>query len=577
MAEKTASARRFGCPSCGGALRYALDTRDGKPFLCTQCGSTWFGREIAPDEPDTAEETVEVTAYRCPQCGAEIVSGGTEATSFCSYCGSDVVLEQRLSRMQRPSRIVPFAVSRQRCERIYRDHLRGKLLAPGSVRKQSVVGHFRPIYIPFWSYRVRADGTMTFRGTTVRRDRDATVTTVKDLETEIEADYSGILYDASRAFEDETAARLSHDLKHAVPFHPVYLSGMYAQAPDAEPELYRSEAVSAAYQAVVSKVMAVHHLQRIETSTEGVPQLPGEQVEQELLLLPVWLLAHRRGDRMLYAAVNGDTGDIVCEVPVSPPRVILSTILLAAALFALMYLLPVIRADWLLLPCAMLGMFAQVHMLRQLRMLSARETRETEPDFDRPDGYRGPAYRTMRADLARMSGRNPGGRPGFKELWRRATSFTVEVPRSLGKRLLLLPYVLFRTIGMLMLVMIAPLLILLLVATAIGGDMLSIRILILAVCIGGILYVLWTAFWIIRGIPQGRYRTFGTAHSGLSAAVNAAAVAIFIRNPAQDWICYIACVAILALTVTGMVYLWSRHNRYVTRPVPFFGEEADAP
>lgn len=52
-------------------------------------------------------------------------------------------------------------------------------------------------------------------------------------------DHSGILYDASTAFEDETARRLSFLPEQMKPFWPAYLSGMYAQVPDVDAEIYR--------------------------------------------------------------------------------------------------------------------------------------------------------------------------------------------------------------------------------------------------------------------------------------------------------------------------------------------------
>lgn len=541
--DNTVEARRFGCPSCGGTLRYDIESRK---LVCDQCGRTAMPSMFPDEAGDAGSETFGVTAYRCPSCGAEICSAGTDATSFCSFCGSDVVLEQRLSEMQRPSRIVPFSVTREKCEEIYRRYIRAHDLAPRALLRQAELAHFRPVYIPFWSYSVQAEGEITVEGSvrSSRRGGDVCQEEVRlRLGTHIRQD--NILYDASVAFEDETAARLLHASENAVPFHPVYLSGMFAQAPDAPPDYYRNEAAAAALRLFMDRVHMEYRMDSVRLVGDS---LPDERIDQELVLMPVWLLARRQGDRVLYAAVNGADGRVVCDVPASPVKLGLATAAAAALLFALLIMLPTIRADWLIVPSTLLALLTHHRLCIMQRLLVYRELREGEPAFNGSAYRNGPAQ-TLLA-LHRYRYRKDGQDPPIKQVGK------VLMLLAVGPLVLLLGYLLAATdlyAGDAALRLITA--VFLLIAGVIGHR-LSIR--------------------LIRAMPACRAKLSATRQCLLLIAVNILAILLLILNLAEDWVYYLVSLILLGLSVGGMVLLWRHYNRFATRPVPFFDKEEAA-
>ena len=547
MSEKEASVRRVGCPSCGGQLRYDIKTRK---LLCTQCGSAHPMPE--PQSANGPEETVEVSAFRCPQCGAEIVSGSTEATSFCSYCGSDVVLQQRLTRMQRPSGIVPFKVTREQCEEIYRKHLKGHFMAPGELRRQNVIDHFRPVYVPFWSYHVHAEGPFEVSGTSVENRSTETVYTKMKLQVDMRMDLREVLYDASRAFEDETAARLEHRMDGVVPFQPEYLSGLYAQIPDADPQIYRGEAAANAYQHVIQELLEINRLSSVEMAeTEEKIRLPGEQIEQELVLMPVWLLAHRQGDQVLYVAVNGANGKIVCDIPVSGVRVAATTAATAAVIFAVLWVLPVMRPDWLMIPCTAIALLTQYWICAVMRRLIFRQLRENEPNFADPSGFRGPLQRKLQIDRIRMEKKDK------KDSAVRTTMSVLSVLFRIFWKLIL--YGAIWLIGAL--------------AESLSGGTESGRLIAAAALIAGTFATHWRCFRLINDMPQHPIKAFAFWQNTLMLGANVAAILLLLFNLAEDWIYYLCSMMLMGLTIGAMAFLWGQHNRFATRPVPFFEEE----
>ena len=114
----------YKCPHCGGELDYLPGTEIIK---CEYCGSEFSASELIEEKEVTAAEyqekqadeqknergetTIEATIFTCPQCGGEIYSLGQSAVTFCSYCGSQVTLQSRLSRIRKPDVVIPFQLT----------------------------------------------------------------------------------------------------------------------------------------------------------------------------------------------------------------------------------------------------------------------------------------------------------------------------------------------------------------------------------------------------------------------------------------------------------------------------------
>ena len=268
----------------------------------------------------TDMETVE---YHCPSCGASLHATLSGVTAFCSFCGSDVVLEERMNRMRRPDRIVPFTMTRERCEQLYRERLKGAVLVPGDLRKEETIAHFRPVYIPFWCLSGKGNGTCFGEQNEVETDSNYITTNTYAVEHSTRISVRDVYYDACTQFDDETAQWLAFSGRQSVPFHPAYLSGFYAEAPDMKSSDF-------------SALIRDYALQSL--GSPGSFTLPDNFTEKaELVLMPVWLLAARQGEKMVYTAIKGTEEDprVRCELPVSPKRFILLFCILAVILTAL--------------------------------------------------------------------------------------------------------------------------------------------------------------------------------------------------------------------------------------------------
>ncbi len=542
------SSRRFGCPSCGGGLRY--DIVSGK-MKCDRCDGLTEVSALRDELPSGAagQETMEVTEFHCPQCGAMVYSTDTSATGFCSFCGSDVVLTGRLGRARRPAKIVPFTVSREQCEAAYRKHLKHYYLMPGALKSAETISHFRPVYVPFWSYSVHASGAAELKGKKSYTSGKYHYNEEYDLSMHADIDQKNILYDASTAFEDDTSAMLQHTSEDAVPFHSAYLSGFYAQAADVPAETYQDEAAATAVRMFMDRVREQYVMDSVEMAgdIEHSFGLPDARFEQQLIMMPVWLLACRQGERVIYTAVNGRTGQVVCDVPVSSGKVLGVTAVLAAGLFALLQLFLTLKPVPLMLLCAVLLLVTQFLLSGALSVLRDRITRAWEPDFS-------------------------GGRATFtgpaQALLKRKGNTIAKVSASpLKKASTWVTYAFYA------LVIVACLLIIRgeglksIVSEFTPGSLQWLPTLVMAIIL---------VIMVIQVIRHAREESRLYLLPGILSCLACAAGIFFLLSGENEDLVYYGCsAAMLAAALLQLILVNRSHNEFASRPVPFFGNQED--
>lgn len=289
-----------GCPACGGMLRYDMAE---KKLRCLSCSGV-FDLEIYEDQAGAAQQEMDVIEYHCPQCGAAVHTTQTNMVSYCSFCGAEVMFTQRMARTRRPDRIVPFGISREECETRYRKFM-GKAVKPGQKL------NFQPVYVPFYQYEEHFDGTAPAYYDETEQDRNYVYTHHYKMDVEGHVVVHGELECASAQLETEIANKLCFSAKEALPFTPAYLCGFYAEAPDLDANKEGSHLGPFAQKAYESRINT-----KMSRPIKKADLPPKTADETRLVLLPVWLLAQSSGDRVLYTAVNGENGAIVCDKPV---------------------------------------------------------------------------------------------------------------------------------------------------------------------------------------------------------------------------------------------------------------------
>ncbi len=330
----------YKCPNCGGGL--VFDPKSGQ-FKCEFCLSKFTEEELkahfpdmaAPDaeeptqadapDPAAPEDGMEHTlVYRCPSCGAEIVTDDTTAATFCYYCHNPIVCEGRLSGAFKPDLVVPFEIDRKQAEKTFLDWIGKRKFVPRDFFGKKQLEKMTGVYFPYWlteaSMEGKLDGTAQKVRVWIAGDIEYTETSTYRIHRAGDLNFKEYLSLAFRKGDQNLLNRiLPYDMTKAVQFAMPYLSGFQAEKRDVE----QTEAEGAVESTLRSYA---EDLLRDSAGEYGI--LTGEQIgftreqyDWKYCLLPVWLMTYRgKNDKMYYFALNAQTGEIVGELPLSGKR-----------------------------------------------------------------------------------------------------------------------------------------------------------------------------------------------------------------------------------------------------------------
>ena len=364
------------CPSCNGTLYFDISKQNLK---CRHCSQTFDIDEY--ERNNSAEEALlaEGRMYTCQNCGAQLISADDEAVTYCSYCGSEQILESELSGVKHPKYIIPFSVTKKYCKTIYQNELKNKLYVPSEFKDPEFIEKFRPFYIPYWMYRVKfreepfdAKGYRDYTAGNYDYHEEYNLR----LQVKDKGLY-GIPYDASRNFDDSIAENIAPYKKDKmVLYKQGYLAGMYADSPNVDAETYQEE--------VLDKATAVA-TKDLEKDLGGIRiKLPKSKKKlqeffetryegEDAIFLPVWFLTWRKGNRVAYAVVNGQTGKIHIDLPADMKMFTFYTLVGAAGLFALLSLFLTVTSRFVLWFSALLVYLTGIRYHNELRKIRDRE------------------------------------------------------------------------------------------------------------------------------------------------------------------------------------------------------------
>lgn len=344
--EKTALT--YLCPSCMAYLRY--DGKESK-WVCDYCDSRFTMEELEQrglqkeesdyevkqraeaDEnsadvsfsyeeniPQPEEDLSHMRGYVCPSCGAEIVTDDVTAATFCVFCGNPTILPKQLEGEYRPAAILPFETDKEDAKKAFLNLCKGKKLLPPGYTSEQRLEKITGVYVPFWLFDCKADFTYHATGENVSTWADTrfiyTKTDLYHIHREGRMEFENIPLDASEKMQDDLMDALEpFHLEKKKPFDMSYLSGFLAEKYTYEPKDL--------YDRMTCRITpGVEH--KAGEGGRGYQRVYGVKChtdfssdKQTYMLLPVWMLISKYQGKDYLFAMNGQTGKIVGELPVS--------------------------------------------------------------------------------------------------------------------------------------------------------------------------------------------------------------------------------------------------------------------
>jgi RNA polymerase subunit RPABC4/transcription elongation factor Spt4 len=312
------------CANCGSPV-------DAYDKFCNVCGAAQAVAE-APAVQATR-------SIHCKNCGATINVPTDQRSVTCPFCDSNYVVDAPADaavNRQPPEFVIGFAFTPEQALDRFRQWLRdGGLFRPGDLYLAKIEDKLRGVYVPFWSFSMLAESrwsakigehwyrTETYttieNGQTVTHTRTVTETEWWDLAGQHHNYYSGYLVSGSRGLPQDYAERIKpFRLESLKRYQPYFLAGWLSE----EYSIERDAALARCQQEFAGwEQKNVEGFLPGDTQSQVDVNCQFSDVNSDLILLPVYLLSYRYGDKLYRFLLNGQTGKVTGDKPLSPLRI----------------------------------------------------------------------------------------------------------------------------------------------------------------------------------------------------------------------------------------------------------------
>ena len=329
----------YKCPNCDAGLIFDAGTQK---FSCEFCMSNFTEEELmdtssAERAEQKARENIEfadeMREYCCPSCGAEVVADKNTVADFCYYCHNPIVLLDKVAGMMKPTKIIPFKFEKEQAVKEFLSYAKKKWFVPRDYFSSDQLDKISGIYYPFWVVDADTDSQIEGIAKSVRSWRSG------DYRYTETSSYS-VMRRGRIHFEDITASAISTEdksmLEGILPypsdlyqdFSMPYLQGFVAKKRDIDRDRLTAE---------VKGRMNDYATTLLKRTVMGYDSfLPSDcdvgilHSHWEYSLMPVWIMTYKKKsgnkEKTYVYAMNGATGKIYGELPISIPKLLLATL-----------------------------------------------------------------------------------------------------------------------------------------------------------------------------------------------------------------------------------------------------------
>lgn len=338
------------CPNCAATIEYDPDTRK---LTCPFCG---YMREIPAAESGNDIEELDFESAKlrksldwgtstknliCKNCAAEAVYDEAETAGCCPFCGSTQVMPvDNDENVMAPQGVVPFEVSNEKAGTMFSNWLKGKFFAPNAAKQSCKPENFQGLYLPYWTYDTNTTSSYTVKLGFDKREGDKTVTTWRN--------YSGIYQEfiddqvvyASQRTKNPYISNVSQfDFTKLRPYDPQFISGFVAE----RYTLGLDDGWNVAKSIIKRRLESnLSNKLRMQYRADHVNQLymatSYDDITFKYILAPIWIANYKYAGKEYSFAVNGQTGRVSGNSPVSALKVFLTILAIVAVLIVLYFI-----------------------------------------------------------------------------------------------------------------------------------------------------------------------------------------------------------------------------------------------
>ena len=176
------------------------------------------------------------------------------------------------------------------------------------------------LYVPFWLFNIKATIDANGTGTKVRYRGDDEIIETFNFARKAQLSWDHVPLDGETRIDDALMEAIEpFDFDALIPYDYRYLPGFYADRYDQSPQDLAARAtkrgISGIDTALKDSLKGNFDRFRIKKNLSRI-----DSMEANYALLPIWFLSYKYRNKYYYFAMNGQTGEVAGEVPVSPVK-----------------------------------------------------------------------------------------------------------------------------------------------------------------------------------------------------------------------------------------------------------------
>ena len=335
------------CKNCGGSLIFSPVDQCLK---CSKCGTKVVipeGKEIVFHDlleripSNDLSWSNDFYTVRCEDCGANVDINEGEFINYCSYCGSQNLVDIKKIAKLYPDAVVPFAFDKEQAKNYYKNWLNKKHFLPKVLKKQTpnlkIDSNYFSAFVFNGEVKASYSGVLEYTS----RDSDGDRRTHRrNVKGEINHVFIDHIVECSKNLTQQELSKITpFNLTLAKEYNGGYLLGSSAEFTDKTVEDASKDFEIYLKNAITARILSKHHCDRVVKLDLNLSYLDKKYT---YCLLPNYVLNYDYKNKHYVNLMNGQTGKLSGSVPRSGVKItifVLFMILLVGGLGILIYLL----------------------------------------------------------------------------------------------------------------------------------------------------------------------------------------------------------------------------------------------
>lgn len=200
------------------------------------------------------------------------------------------------------------------------------------------VARMKGLYVPFWMFGVSGDINIQGIGKTVDTTsgafEDTKTVYIYNISRKMKVSWKGMPFDGVGCIDNDLMdAILPYNYDEMVDFSPIYLPGFFSEKYDVEADKLEKRALNQAKKYGAQIFLETTKEYDESSISEDLSEFKADDCFYALL--PVWFLSYKYLGKTYEFAINGQTGEVAGEMPLSVvKKVLISSGVLAAVALA---------------------------------------------------------------------------------------------------------------------------------------------------------------------------------------------------------------------------------------------------